>query len=233
MRAMILAAGVGERMRPLTEHTPKPLLRVAGQPLLEYHIRALAREGVRELVINVSHLAGQLQDFCGDGSRWGVRIAYSPEPSPLETAGGIHRALPLLGDAPFMVINGDIWSDYPLARLLQQRDLAPGRAHLVLVDNPPQHPDGDFCLDSRGAVLPRPATQAGLTYAGLGVYTPGFFAGMTAGKLPLLPLLDAAIAAGRLQGEHYPGAWEDVGTPRRLHELDARLRGADPSGPSG
>ncbi len=154
-------------------------------------------------------------------------------PSPLETAGAFHRALPLLGAAPFMVINGDIWSDYPLARLLQQRDLAPGRAHLVLVDNPPQHPDGDFCLDSHGAVRPRPAAQAGLTYAGIGVYTPEFFADMTAGKLPLRPLLDAAIAAKRLRGEHYTGTWEDVGTHQRLRELDARLRGADLSGPAG
>lgn len=228
MRAMILAAGVGERMRPLTEHTPKPLLRVAGRPLLEYHIRALSRAGVCELVINVSHLAEQVRDYCGDGSRWGVRVAYSSEPRPLETAGGIHRALPLLGEAPFLVINGDIWTDYPLARLLAQRDLAPGRAHLVLVNNPPQHPEGDFCLAPDGALRQRSAPRAGLTYAGLGVYSPGFFADMVAGKLPLRPLLDAAIAAGRLQGEYYAGAWEDVGTPQRLRELDARLREAGP-----
>lgn len=223
MKVMILAAGIGERMRPLTEHTPKPLLEAGGRPLIAWHIEALAALGLRDLVINVSHLAGQIMDWCGDGSRWGVQIRYSEEPEPLETAGGIHRALPLLGEAPFLVVNGDVWSSFPLQRLLARRDLAPGSAHLVLVDNPPQHPDGDFCIRAGGELSARPADIRGLTYAGIGVYTADFFAGMTPGKLPLRPLLDAAIAAGRVSGEHFSGAWTDVGTPQRLRELNALL----------
>ncbi len=223
MKVMILAAGVGERMRPLTEHTPKPLLEVGGKPLIAWHIEALAALGLDELVINVSHLAGQIMEWCGDGSRWGVRICYSREPEPLETAGGIHRALPLLGDAPFLVVNGDVWTSFPLQRLLARRNLPAGAAHLVLVDNPPQHPDGDFCVTTGGGVSARPPDTRGLTYAGIGVYTAGFFAGMAPGKLPLRPLLDAAIARGRVSGEHFRGAWTDVGTPQRLRELDARL----------
>lgn len=223
MKAMILAAGVGERMRPLTEHTPKPLLEAGGRPLIAWHIEALAALGLRELVINVSHLGQQIMDWCGDGSRWGVRIQYSREPEPLETAGGIHRALPLLGDAPFLVVNGDVWTAFPLQRLLARHSLPPGSAHLVLVDNPPQHPEGDFCLTAGGSLCARPAGTRGLTYAGIGVYTAGFFADMMPGKLPLRPLLDTAISAGRVSGEHYGGAWTDVGTPQRLRELDARL----------
>ena len=223
MKVMILAAGVGERMRPLTEHTPKPLLEAGGRPLIAWHIEALAVLGLSELVINVSHLAGQIMDWCGDGSRWGVRIRYSREAEPLETAGGIHRALPLLGEAPFLVVNGDVWTTFPLQRLLAQRSLLPGAAHLVLVDNPPQHPDGDFCVTAGGGLSARPADTRGLTYAGIGVYTPEFFANMAPGKLPLRPLLDAAIAAGRVSGEHFGGAWTDVGTPQRLRELDTFL----------
>jgi N-acetyl-alpha-D-muramate 1-phosphate uridylyltransferase len=223
VKVMILAAGVGERMRPLTEHTPKPLLRAGGKPLIAWHIEALAALGLRELVINVSHLAQQIIDCCGDGSRWGMRIEYSLEAEPLETAGGIHRALGLLGDAPFLVVNGDVWTDFPLERLLPQRSLPAGSAHLVLVDNPPQHPDGDFCLSPEGRLSARAPGTRGLTYAGIGVYTPGFFAGMAPGKLPLRPLLDAAITAGQVSGEHFPGAWTDVGTPQRLRELDALL----------
>lgn len=223
MKAMILAAGVGERMRPLTEHTPKPLLEAGGRPLIAWHIEALAALGLRELVINVSHLGQQIMNWCGDGSRWGVHIRYSREPEPLETAGGIHRALPLLGDDPFLVVNGDVWTAFPLQRLLARRSLPPGAAHLVLVDNPPQHPDGDFCVAAGGTLSARPAGTRGLTYAGIGVYTTGFFADMAPGKLPLRPLLDAAIAAGRVSGEYFEGAWTDVGTPQRLRELDARL----------
>jgi len=223
VKVMILAAGVGERMRPLTEHTPKPLLEAGGKPLIAWHIEALAALGLRDLVINVSHLAGQIMDWCGDGSRWSVRIQYSPEPEPLETAGGIHRALPLLGEDPFLVVNGDVWSAFPLQRLLAQRALSPGTAHLVLVDNPPQHPQGDFCVAAGGQLIARPPGIPGLTYAGIGVYTAAFFAGMAPGKLPLRPLLDAAIAGGRVSGEHFSGAWTDVGTPQRLRELDMRL----------
>ena len=223
MRVMILAAGRGERMRPLTDHTPKPLLRVAGTPLIQHHIRRLAADGLRELVINVSHLGQQVMDYCGDGRRWGVSIAWSPEEEALETAGGIIRALPLLGEAPFLVVNGDIWTDFPFGRLAA-RALRPGEdARLVMVGNPPQHPAGDFLVDAEGWIRERGA-GTGWTYAGVGVYTPGFFAGLTAGKLPLRPLLDAAIARGRLGGQVYSGQWQDVGTPERLGELDRVVR---------
>ncbi len=222
---MILAAGVGERMRPLTTHTPKPLLPVAGIPLIEHHIRRLALAGVSELVINVSHLGEQIMDYCGDGSAWGVSIAYSPEDAPLETAGGISKALPLLGDAPFLVVNGDIWSDYPFARLAAYSLRPDECAHLVMVGNPPQHPAGDFHLDDNGWVRVLAPAAVGWTYAGVGMYTTAFFAGIPAAKIPLRPLLDAAIGQGRLGGELYRGQWQDVGTPERLRELDARLRG--------
>lgn len=220
---MILAAGVGERMRPLTNHTPKPLLRVGGRPLLDYHLHRLAVAGFREVVINVSHLAGQIVDYCGDGSPWGLDIAYSREDVPLETAGGIQKALPLLGPGAFLVINGDVWVDYPVARLAS-RALGPARrAHLVMVDNPPHHPDGDFCLDELGAVRLRAAGEIGLTYAGIGLYSPEFFSGLAPGKMPLRPLLEASIAAGRLSAEYHRGDWEDVGTPERLAALDGRV----------
>lgn len=224
MRAMILAAGVGERMRPLTEHTPKTLLQVAGVPLIEHHIRRLALAGMDELVINVSHLGEQIMDYCGDGSAWGVRISYSQEDAPLETAGGIIAALPLLGDAPFLVVNGDIWIDYPFERLTAYALRADETAHLVMVGNPPQHPAGDFQLDDNDWVRVLPPAAVGWTYAGVGVYTTAFFAGYAAGKMPLRPLLDAAIGQGRLGGERYRGQWQDVGTPERLRELDARER---------
>jgi len=223
VRTIILAAGRGERMRPLTDHTPKPLLRVAGTPLIERHIQRLAAAGLRELVINVSHLGEQVMDHCGDGRRWGVSITWSPEEDALETAGGIIQALPLLGDAPFLVVNGDIWTDFPFGRLLA-RTLRPGEdARLVMVENPPQHPGGDFLVDEAGWVREL-GGGVGLTYAGVGVYTPDFFAGSPAGKLPLRPLLDAAIAQGRLGGQVYRGQWQDVGTPARLHELDRAVR---------
>ncbi|MCB1697262.1 MAG: nucleotidyltransferase family protein [Pseudomonadales bacterium] len=226
MKAMILAAGVGERMRPLTDHTPKPLLEVGGSPLIAHHLQRLARAGFTELVINVSHLAGQITDYCGDGSRWGVAIRYSPEAEPLETAGGIQNALPLLGDAPFLVVNGDVWLDFPFERLLGSTPADPQCAHLVMVGNPPQHPRGDFGLDQQGWVRELAAGETGLTYAGVGVYSPAFFAAMSPGKMPLRPLLDAAIRRGCLSGEYYPGKWEDVGTPERLRSLDAALRAA-------
>lgn len=211
-------------MRPLTDHTPKPLLRVGGVPLIEHHIRRLAAGGFRELVINVSHLGEQIMAYCGDGGRWGVAIAYSPEEAPLETAGGIHRALPLLGERPFLVVNGDIWIDYPFARLAGVRLGPDTGAHLVMVGNPPQHPLGDFFLDPEGRVREREEAATGVTYAGVGVYDAGFFAGMQPGKLRLRPLLDAAIRAGRLSGEFFSGDWEDVGTPERLRALDERVR---------
>jgi MurNAc alpha-1-phosphate uridylyltransferase len=220
MKVMILAAGAGERMRPLTDHTPKPLLSVGGRPLIEHHIVRLARAGYGELVINVSHLAQQIIDFCGDGDRWGVSIRYSPEEEPLETAGGIQRALPLLGRQPFLIVNGDIWSDYDFAQLRGYRPARGEGAHLVLVRNPPHHPEGDFLLDDEGRVRERPDGRPGLTYAGIGIYTPGFFRELDPGKLPLRPLLDHAIRESRLTGEYYPGNWEDVGTRERLQALD-------------
>jgi MurNAc alpha-1-phosphate uridylyltransferase len=225
MKAMILAAGLGERMRPLTDHTPKPLLQVAGIPLIEHHIRRLARAGCRDLVVNVSHLAEQLVDYCGNGSRWDVQIAYSHEDQPLETAGGIQRALPLLGQEPFLVVNGDVWIDCPFEPLLAYLMPPWEQAHLVMVDNPPHHPLGDFCINE-GVVRYRPQDTVGYTYAGVGVFSPRFFADLAPGKLALRPLLDAAIDAGTLGAEHYDGDWEDVGTPERLAVLDARVRSA-------
>ncbi|MEH6582595.1 MAG: nucleotidyltransferase family protein [Halioglobus sp.] len=224
MKVMLLAAGLGERMRPLTDHTPKPLLTVAGTPLLEHHIRRLVAAGLDDLVINVSHLAAQIVDFFGDGSRWGARIAWSHEREPLETAGGIINALPLLGDKPFGLVNGDVWTDYPFKHLCDRVSLPPGGAHLVLVDNPPQHPGGDFELLDSGLVAPLGAGGKGLTYAGLGVYTAAFFAGTAPGKSPMRPLLDRAIARQCLLGEYFPGQWVDVGTPERLQALDSAVR---------
>jgi MurNAc alpha-1-phosphate uridylyltransferase len=223
---MILAAGIGERMRPLTDHTPKPLLRVAGVPLIGHHIERLASAGFSELVINVSHLAQQIVDYCGDGARWGVSIRYSHEDAPLETAGGIHRALPLLGEGAFLVVNGDVWIDYPLAHLLEYCPVPPLTAHLVMVNNPLHHPAGDFQLAQDGLLRLRSPQAVGYTYAGVGVFTPAFFDGMTAGKLALRPLLDIAIPAGLVSAEFHPGRWEDVGTPQRLAALDASLRAA-------
>ncbi|MDX1655499.1 MAG: nucleotidyltransferase family protein [Candidatus Competibacteraceae bacterium] len=218
MRAMILAAGRGERMRPLTDTTPKPLLAAGGRPLIEYHLIGLARAGFKRVVINLGHLGEQIRHHLGDGGRWGLTIDYSPEPpGALETGGGIHRALPLLGEGPFLVVNGDIWSDYPYARLLERPvDLA----HLVLVDNPPQHPHGDFILSgARVGVEGEPS----LTYSGIGLLNPALFAGLTPGRFALAPLLREAIAAGRVSGEHYPGRWWDIGTPERLAALDRQL----------
>lgn len=226
MRGMILAAGLGERMRPLTDHTPKPLLQVAGAPLIEYHLRALAATGIQEVIINVSHLAQRIVDFCGDGSRWGLQLRYSHEAEPLETAGGIQQALPLLGADPFLVVNGDIWIDYPFAQLASYRLGSWEQAHLVMVDNPPHHPLGDFRLEGEGALQYRREGEKGFTYAGLGLFHPDFFAGLAPGKMALRPLLDAAIAAQRIGGEYYEGHWEDVGTPERLAALDAWVRSA-------
>lgn len=224
MKAMILAAGIGERMRPLTDHTPKPMLPVADVPLIEHHIRRLAAAGFTELVINVSHLADQIIRYCADGSRWGVAIAYAVEAQPLETAGGIANALPLLGDEPFLVVNGDVWIDYPFAQLAGYILADPATAHLVMTDNPSQHPLGDFALDTGGFVRELEVGGSGFTYTGVGVYTAAFLDGMAPGKMPLRPLLDAAIRNGELHGEYYRGQWQDVGTPERLQALDAAVR---------
>jgi len=215
MKAMILAAGRGERMRPLTDDTPKPLLRIGGQTLIEHHIHALAQAGFTELVINHAHLGEQIVAALGDGNAYGVEIRYSPETPPaLETGGGIFNALPLLGDAPFLVLNADIWTDFPLAELPRQIE---GLAHLVLVDNPEHHPEGDFSL-SAGQVSQR--GPAMLTFGGIGVYSPELFSACTAGAFPLAPLLRQAMDENRVSGEHYQGSWFDIGTPERLEAVN-------------
>ncbi|HSH28342.1 MAG TPA: nucleotidyltransferase family protein, partial [Thiohalobacter sp.] len=219
MKAMILAAGRGERMRPLTDHTPKPLLPLAGRALIDYHLAALARAGLREVVINHAHLGEQIEAALGNGSRHGLRISYSSEPAgALETGGGILRALSKLGPDPFLVINGDIWSNYDYARLPHTLE---GLAHLVLVDNPPQHPDGDFHLQPDGRLCEAGGQR--LTFSGIGVYHPALFNGCEPGRFPLAPLLRRAIAQGQVSGEHFIGRWVDVGTPQRLRELDREL----------
>lgn len=220
MKAMILAAGRGERMRPLTDHTPKPLLEVGGKALIEYHLTALQQAGIEEVIINHAWLGKQIEGRLGTGERYGLRIQYSPEaPVALETAGGIIQALSRLGPDPFIVINGDIWCDYPLQQLPKQPD---GLAHLVMVNNPPHNPQGDFCLADDGRL--QVEGQNKLTYSGIGVYHPRLFSGLEPGKRPLAPLLKNAMAEGLVSGEHYQGHWLDIGTPERLHELDSELR---------
>lgn len=221
MKAIVLAAGRGERMRPLTDGTPKPLLQVGGRPLIAYHLEHLARAGIREVVINLSWLGARIRETLGDGSAYGVAIAYSDEGSEaLETGGGIFRAMRWLGDAPFLVVNGDVWSDIDFASLAALRMRA--LAHLVLVPNPPHHARGDFSLAGKSV---GEIGSERYTYSGIGVYTPEFFAGCTDGKFPLLPLLRRAIAAGRLEGELHGGEWLDIGTPERLAALDAAVSG--------
>lgn len=228
---MILAAGRGERMRPLTDYCPKPLLPAADKPLIMYHLERLATAGFRDIVINHAHLGEQLVTALGDGNHWGLSITWSPEPvGALETAGGIRKALAHLdegNDSPFLVVNGDIYCNWPIhAPTLANNDLA----HLILVNNPPQHPTGDFVL-ADGRVMDKPgntsdsAAQPTLTFAGIGFYRPSLFADLVAGKgAKLAPLLRAAMAQGRVSGEHHAGRWEDVGTPERLALLDAELR---------
>ncbi len=221
LKVMILAAGRGERMRPLSDTVPKPLLEAGGKPLIVHLIEGLARHGLRDLVINHSHLGEKISTYLGDGGRYGAHVAYSHEEGGgLETGGGIFKALPLIDTDPFMVINGDIWTDYPFDRLPTRLD---GLAHLVLVDNPPQHPQGDFAL-REGKLFAEGAPR--LTFSGIGVYARALFAECRPGKFPLAPLLRTAIAQGLVSGEHYTGRWRDVGTPQRLADLDRELRGA-------
>ena len=230
MKALILAAGLGERMRPLTNTTPKPLLPVAGKPLVEWHLEKLAACGVTEVVVNTSWLADRFEPALGNGSRWGLRLHYAFEgATPLETGGALLNALPLLGDAPFIAVNGDIWTDFDFARLPREPE---GEAHLVLVDNPSHNSRGDFSLDADHRVQSPPA----LTFAGIGVYratlldgwrevigdAPGVDA--TPPRFKLAPLLRAAMARARVSGEHHRGRWTDVGTPQRLEQLDLELR---------
>jgi MurNAc alpha-1-phosphate uridylyltransferase len=201
---------------------------VAGKPLIQYHLENLVAAGFRELVINTSWLGQMLEDFLGDGSNWGCEIQWSHEPAALETAGGILRALPLLAERPFAVVNGDIWTDFPFSRLHSARLARGCTAHLVMVDNPQQHPEGDFVLEPGGRLRSKAApvtTAAGLalTYSGVGIYSAEFFRAIAPGKLPLRPLLDRAMGLDELSGEHYAGRWCDVGTAARLTELDAEL----------
>lgn len=230
-KAMILAAGLGERMRPLTEHTPKPLLEAGGKPLIVWQIERLRAAGFTELVINHAHLGQRIEDFLGDGRRFGVGIAWSREPEPLETAGGIATARPALGDAPFLVTNGDVYAEFDYGRLIP---LLSGmaanpdhQAHLVLVDNPPHHPAGDFVLDGARVSPPLAPGASPLTFSGIGCYRPELFSGIPVGtKAKLAPLLRAAMARGQVTGEHFTGRWEDVGTPQRLARLDEELKRA-------
>ncbi len=223
MKAMILAAGRGERMRPLTDATPKPLLMAGGKPLIVWHLERLAACGFRDVVINHAHLGDRIEAALGDGHAFGLSIRYSPEPpGALETAGGIAHALPLLGNEPFLVVNGDVWCDWDFRRA---HALAHKRAHLVFVDNPPQHAGGDFCLDGKTVRYAADRIGPTYTYAGTGVFAPGFFADVPDGAvMKLRPLLDAAIARRELSGEYHPGRWVDVGTPERLAQLDQELR---------
>ncbi|HVI58306.1 MAG TPA: nucleotidyltransferase family protein [Luteimonas sp.] len=232
MKALVFAAGLGERMRPLTDATPKPLLPAGGKPLIAWHLDRLAAIGVREVVVNTSWLADQFPRTLGNGGHWGLRLDYSYEGArPLETGGGMLHALALLGDAPFIAVNGDTWTDHDFARLPRE---PAGDAHLVLVDNPAHHPRGDFALGDDGLVAD--TGEPRLTFAGIGVYRASLFDGWRevvgdvagAGEDPprfkLVPLLRAAMARGRVTGEHHRGRWTDVGTPERLAQLDAALQ---------
>lgn len=241
MKALIFAAGRGERMRPLSDVTPKPLLAVGGRRLIEWHLQNLARAGVREVAINTSHLSSQFPGALGDGARYGVHIEYSYEgETPLETGGGMLNALPLLGSEPFIAVNGDIWTDFDFASL--PRDPV-GLAHLVLVDNPPQHLRGDFGIGADGALFSSadaPDAQRALTFAGIGVYRPELLsnwreviggapgASENPPRFSITPLLRAAIANGQASWQHHHGAWSDIGTPQRLRQWDAQLRGTNP-----
>ena len=224
-RALILAAGRGERMRPLTDATPKPLLKVGGKPLLFWHLQKLAEAGFGTVTINHAHLGSQIEAAAGDGSRWNLRVRYSAEEEALETAGGIRNALPLIGGPAFAVVNADVYCDYDYAGLASAVDrLAKTQAlaHLVLVDNPPHNPEGDFCLE---AGLVRPAGHLRLTFSGLGAYRADLFRPLVRGeKHALAPLLRSQLDDSKVTGEHYRGLWTDVGTPARLAELDARLQ---------
>lgn len=232
MKALVFAAGLGERMRPLTDHTPKPLIEAGGKPLIVWHLEKLATMGVRDVVINTSWLADRFPALLGDGDRWGLRLHYLHEgDTPLETGGGMLNARPLLGEAPFLLVNGDIWTDFDFSRLPREPE---GLAHLALVDPPVFAPRGDFALDATGT-LHREGERR-LTYAGLGIYRPALLDDWqthaarqiretASGKprFPLLPMLHAGMEAGRITGERLPGRWTDVGTPERLAELDRQL----------
>jgi N-acetyl-alpha-D-muramate 1-phosphate uridylyltransferase len=219
MKGMILAAGLGSRMRPLTDNTPKPLLPLAGKPLIEYHIEAMVRVGICDIVINHAYLGEQIETHLGDGSRLGARIVYSAEGEPLNTGGGIYNALPLLGQEAFLLMNGDVWTDYPLMQLI---DKPVELAHLVMVANPEHNDGGDFCLAADGR-LNSEGHGRGLTFSGISLLSPALFADCHAGDFPLRDPLLAAMTRGAVSGEYFPGGWVDVGTPERLYSLEAEL----------
>jgi N-acetyl-alpha-D-muramate 1-phosphate uridylyltransferase len=229
MNALIFAAGKGERMRPLTEHTPKPLLRAGGSMLIEWHLQKLAGIGVTTVVINTSWLADRFEPALGDGSRWGLRLVYSYEgPEPLETGGGMAKALPHLGNAPFIAVNGDVFCDADFARLPRQPEAL---AHLLMVDNPEHNPGGDFTLRPDGRLASD--GDARLTFSGIGVYRPELLLrcqsqwrqhGVENPRFKLAPILRQAMPEGLITGEYHPGLWTDVGTPERLAALDGALR---------
>ncbi len=224
MKAMILAAGLGNRMRPLTLHTPKPLLAVGGKPLIVWHIEKLQKIGITDIVINTAWLGEKLAQALGDGSQFGVNIHWSHEGEGLETAGGIIRALPLLGSEPFILINGDVWTSMDFAPLLNVR-LQGNDAHLVLVDNPPQHPHGDFILaQGKAYTFDQAAAGEALTFSGLSVIDPKMFAGLEGGKRPLAPLLKQSMLEGKVAAGKLLGEWVDVGTPERLNALDEQIQ---------
>ncbi len=221
MKAMILAAGRGTRMAPLTDNMPKPLLKVGGKALIVWHIERLVAAGVKEIVINHAYLGQQVEDTLGDGQQWGAKITYSPESTALETAGGIANALPLLGADSFLVVNGDVYCDIDYMALVTALP-KPNLAHLVMVDNPPQHPKGDFVLQA-GKL--NAAGESQLTFSGVGVYSPALFDTVVQGEAArLAPLLTAAMADGLVTGEHHQGVWHDIGTPERLRQIDEQLK---------
>lgn len=222
---MILAAGLGKRMRPLTDHTPKPLLAVGGKPLLQYHLEALAQAGVREVIINTAYLAEKIEQFAGDGHRFGLDIHYSREPEPLETGGAIYKALPLLGEAPFLLVNGDVWTDFPLDALSSPALPEQTLGRLLLVPNPDFHPGGDFSLSAAHEVGLAKDTER-FTFAGVSLLRPGLVANYPDRRsvFPLLEALRPAIEAGQLEGRVHGGQWSDVGTPERLSQLEQQLQ---------
>ncbi|NNP69759.1 N-acetylmuramate alpha-1-phosphate uridylyltransferase MurU [Acinetobacter sp. Ac_5812] len=224
MKAMILAAGLGNRMRPLTLHTPKPLLEVGGKPLIVWHIEKLKKIGVTEIVINTAWLGEKLAAALGDGSQFGVTILWSHEGEGLETAGGIINALPLLGDEPFILVNGDVWTTMDFSSLLNVQ-LEDKQAHLVLVENPPQHLKGDFILAHDLAyTFEQEQLGEALTYSGVAVFAPQMFAGLESGKRHLAPLLKQAMQQQQVSAEKLQGIWVDVGTPERLEQLDQQIK---------
>jgi N-acetyl-alpha-D-muramate 1-phosphate uridylyltransferase len=225
MKAMILAAGLGQRMRPLTDHLPKPLLRLADKPLLQYHLEALGKAGISEIIINLAYLGHKIRDYLGDGSRFGLQVRYSEEPEPLETGGAILKALPLLGDEPFLLINGDVWTDFDFRRLSQHQLPSEVDAHLVLVPNPEFHPNGDFSLDDKGLLVDDPVLPRH-TFAGISLIHPRLIRDypQQRAKFPLVEALRYAIARERISGSIYKGRWSDIGTPERLQRLDNELR---------